>query len=208
MKYLKSITIWENKRRLELLKKFSISMQQYFDNLRYSFGDQIENEIAAHARTEINKDLDEVYIIMITAGIDPSITYSPPPATGVFYQQSISLLYNFHNLSHYNVSPNMLMDFIVRTISAYSKDSTNALLRTLNPLYWIHRIFVDIVNLPFVLIGRLGFNQRKVEASIIGRCIKGILYLIVVFAALLTILYYLGYLEQFKDFIQKKPPAP
>jgi hypothetical protein len=208
MKYLKSITIWENKRRLELLKKFSISMQQYFDNLRYNFGDQIENDKSAKARTEINKDLDEVYIIMIAAGIDPSITYSPPPATGVFYQKPLSLLHNFHNLSHYKVSPDWLMDFIVRTISTYSKDSTNALLRTLNPLFWVGRIFDYIVDLPFALIGRLGFNQRKVEASIIGRCIKGLLYLIVVFAALLTILYYLGYLEQFKDFIQKKLTVP
>ena len=153
MKYLKSITIWENKRRLELLKKFGDSMQQYFNNLSYSFGDQIENEISANARTEINKDLDEVYLIMISAGIDPSIIYSPPPATGVFYQKSVSLLYNFYNLSHYRVEPNMLMDFIVRTMSIYSKDSVNALLRTLNPLYWIGRIFDCIVDLPFVLIG-------------------------------------------------------
>jgi len=201
MKYLKSITIWENKRRLELLKKFGDSMQQYFDNLSYSFRDQIENDKAAKARTEINMDLDEVYTIMLAAGIDPSITYSPPPATGVFYQKSMSLLHNFHNLSHYNVSPNMLMDFIVRTISTYSKDSTNALLRTLNPLYWVRRIFDYIVDLPFVLIGRLGFNQRKVEASLIGRIFKMIFKTVLFLAALVGLLKHIGYLEPCKAFI-------
>lgn len=203
MKYLKSITIWENKRRLELLKKFGDSMQQYFSNLRYSFGDQIENEIAAKARTKINEDLDEVSIIMIAAGIEPSMIYSPPPATGVYYQESINLLYNFHNLSHYQVPPDMLKDFIVRTISIYSKDSSNALLRTLNPFYWVGRIFDCIVDLPFILIGRLGFNRTKAEASFIGRILKMIFKIILFLSALVGLLAQLGYLESCKNFIRK-----
>ncbi len=56
---------------------------------------------------------------------------------------------------------------------------------------------------------RVGTNDSvKAKSSIIWRCIKGLLYLIVVFAALLTILYYLDCLEQLKGLIQKKPPVP
>jgi hypothetical protein len=178
-------------------------MQHYFDNLRYVFGDQIENDEAVKARMEINKDLDEVYMIMIAAGIEPCMLYSPPPITGVFYQQSICLLHNFHNLSQYNLEPNELMDFIVRTMSIYSKESINALLRTLNPLYWIGRIFDLIVDLPFVLIGRLGFNQTKAEASLIGRIFKVISKAVLFLAALVGLLKHLGYLEQCKTFIRE-----
>jgi len=179
-------------------------MQQYFDNLSYSsYSGKIENKKAAKARTEINKDLDEVYIIMIAAGIEPAITYSPPPATGVFYQKEVSLLHNFHNLAHYQVSPDILMDFIVRTISIYSKDSVNAWLRTLNPLYWIGRIFDCVVDLPFVLIGRLGFNRTKAEASLVGRIFKMIFKTVLFLSALVGLLKHLGYLELCKAFIHK-----
>jgi len=101
-----------------------------------------------------------------------------------------------------------LFDFVDIAIGKYSKDSKRAWIRTFNPFYWVGCVFDYIAGLPFALLDRTGFDSDKAESSIIGRCIKGLLYLIVVFAALLTILYYLGYLEQFKELIQKKPPAP
>lgn len=203
MKYFKNITLWENKRRTKLLKRFYDLMLKYFDNVRYSFGETIENEEAAKVRIEINKDLDEIYLIMIAAGIDPSIIYSPPPASGVFYRQRVSLLHNFHNLRHYNIQPNGLMDFIVRSASIYSKDFTKARLRTFNPIYWIGCILDYIADLPFVLVGKLGFNRTKAEASLIGRILKMIFKTVIFLSALVVLLEHLGYLEMCRDFIRK-----
>jgi len=97
----------------------------------------------------------------------------------------------------------MLMDFIVRTISIYSKDFTKAFLRTLNPIYWIGCILDYIVDLPFVLVGKLGFNRTKAEASLIGRIFKMIFKTILFLSALAGLLEHLGYLEPCRAFIRK-----
>jgi TM2 domain-containing membrane protein YozV len=65
------------------------------------------------------------------------------------------------------------------------------------------RAFDFFAALPFILLGRIGFDRRKAERSIVGRIIKGILYLIEVFAAVLTTLHFLGYLEKFKAILAK-----
>ena len=61
-------------------------------------------------------------------------------------------------------------------------------------------MFEAISELPFIAIGKLGFNKQKAESSVIGRLVKGILYLIIVIAALLTILQLLELLEPVKQF--------
>jgi len=76
-------------------------------------------------------------------------------------------------------------------------------LRTINPLYWILSIIDFIVNIPFKILGKVGFNQEKLEGSFFGKLTKGTLYLMTVFAAFLTILEKLGYLEWFKKLIFK-----
>jgi len=58
------------------------------------------------------------------------------------------------------------------------------------------------MSIPFYILGKVGFNQDKLEQSFLGKLIKGLLYLITVFAALLTVLEKLGYLEWFKKLIK------
>lgn len=60
-----------------------------------------------------------------------------------------------------------------------------------------------IVEIPFKFIGKIGFNQEKIEFSTVGRVVKGILYLITVGEAFLTILEKLGYLNNFRAWIQR-----
>lgn len=211
MKVYNKIPTWENKHRLKLLTNFRELLNTYFNNVEFVRGypsaEPIENKTAHGARVEINRVLGEVREVLHSAGISPVIQYTPPPMIGG-YIQDIDIFLNMFNLRYYKIPHNKLFDFVDYAIGRYGRDSKRAWIRTFNPFYWIGCVFDYIAGLPFVLLGRIGFDSDKAESSIIGRCIKGLLYLIVVFAALLTILYYLGYLEQFKGLIQKKPPAP
>ena len=58
------------------------------------------------------------------------------------------------------------------------------------------------MSLPFKVIGKMGFNQKKMESSIKGKVIKSTLYLIMVLAAFLTVLEKIDYLERFLSLIQ------
>lgn len=89
-------------------------------------------------------------------------------------------------------------DIVDRSIGIYQSDLSSCFRRTINPFWWIAKLVTWIVSLPFKLLGTIGFNQKKAEESLLGKIIKGLLYLIMVFASLLTILDLLGLLDGFK----------
>lgn len=76
-----------------------------------------------------------------------------------------------------------------------------SIFRALNPLFYIALIFDALVEVPFIFIGKLGLNREKAESSLIGKLVKGLLYLITVVAAFLTILQQLDLLDPVKHFI-------
>lgn len=196
MNYYNKIPIWENRRRVKLLNEFRNLVVTYFNNTTpIGFGgfELRENEQAVNARQVINHNLQQLYTIVIAAGVNPLIEYTPPPAVGG-YIRSINVILNIFNLSRFEIRPPVLLDYIDRSIGIYKNDKTNALLRTLNPLFWLGLVFEYIARLPFKIIGKMGFDQEKAESSFIGKIVKGIFYVITVLAALLTILNLLGYL--------------
>jgi len=58
-----------------------------------------------------------------------------------------------------------------------------------------------LVSLPFKILGEVGFNQKKMENSFVGKLTKALFYLVTLLAGLLTILEKLGYLSWFKTFV-------
>ena len=60
-----------------------------------------------------------------------------------------------------------------------------------------------ITDLPFIIIGVLGFNRQKIKTSAVGRLVKGILYLSIIVAAGLTVLHLLGFVEPIKQSVHK-----
>ena len=198
MSYYKKITIWENRRRVRLLTDFMGLIVTYFNNVEYlDYGLEVrEKKEARRARSKINMTLDKAYSAIISTGIKPTMYYSPPPAVGGL-AGNIDLMHNIFQLSRFQIDERTLLDFIERAIGIYENDRHNAFGRTINPLFWLGLILNYIVGLPFKAIGKLGFNQKKIESSTVGRIIKGVLYLIVVLAAFLTVLEKIGYLDKF-----------
>jgi hypothetical protein len=203
MNYYKKILPWENSRRLEKLVEFRCMVIGYFNSSRFEWmaDGRIESPEAQETRVKINRMMDEVHNIFLYAGINPSIRHTPPPAIGG-YIQSIDLVQNIFNLDRFQITPPTLLDFIDRTIGVYENNKRPAVLRVINPFFYIGIIFDWVARLPFMLIGRAGFNRQKAEGSLIGHAIKGSIYIITVLASLLTVLHLLDYLEPLKGLVK------
>jgi hypothetical protein len=158
----------------------------------------IEEDAAQAARIKINQAMHEVHSIIRRSGIDPNFTVLPAPAVGG-YVREVDLILNIFGLDEHAAEPNHVLDIIERAIGIYESNHKLALGRTFNPFFYL-RLFLDVISdLPFVVVGKFGFDQRKMKTSLIGRFVKGIMFL----APFLTILHLLGFLEPVKQFVHK-----
>ena len=203
MRYYTKILIWENKRRLNKLKAFRPLMIRYFNNSRVGFGGgRVEESAAKEARREINLLRDEIHSIILNSGIDPSFSWTPPAAVGDD-ETEIDLIEDIFNLDQFDIGPNNLLDLMDRAIGKYDSNRKSAFIRTFNPFFYLGLVLDTISDLPFIAIGILGFNRQKIKMSAIGRLVKGILYLTIIVAAVLTILHLLDFVEPIKQFVHK-----
>jgi hypothetical protein len=194
------ITIFQNRKRVNTLKQLNSYVNDYFSNIkRLMLGTEIsENDEAKAARSKINLILAKAYEYMYYSGTNTSIHYTPPATTGGT-ARNIDLLQNVFNLHYYQLEKEQLTDLIERSIGTYENDKNKSIIRTFNPFFWLNNLVVYIVRIPFKIIGRIGFNQEKIETSVLGRIVKAILYAIVVFSAFLTALEKLNLLDSFRS---------
>jgi len=203
-KNYKEIPIWENKKRIKELIKFRRNVVTYFNNLEaYNIMGIKEKKEAQEIRIKINKKIDKIHSYFDDAGSVTSMHYIPPPAIGG-YEREIDLLVNIFNLYRYpEISPKYIVDYIDRVLGIYENDIVSAIFRTINPLYWFFKLIEFIASFPFRFLESIGLNRERIESSLSGRIIKGIFELIIVIAALLTILEVLGCLETTISFFRK-----
>lgn len=185
--------IWANRSAQRDIAEFRNLLVEYFNNGAASgFGEEQENETARRTRKKINMMSRRVARWVDAVG-GSEVAYSEPPMLGG-RSHRVDLIANVFNLSRLRLEPNILIDELEKAVGVYEDDALYALIRTFNPLFWLGRIIDSIASLPFTLLGRLGFNQDKAEGSILGKIIKGILYLAQGVAALEK----LGLLEKVK----------
>lgn len=178
-------------------------MIRYFNNSRVGFGGgRVEESAAKEARREINQLRDEIHSIILNLGIDPLFSWTPPSAIGGD-ETKIDLIEDIFDLDQFDIGPNNVLGLIDRAIGEYDSNRRSAFVRTFNPFFYLGRVLDTITDLPFIVTGILGFNREKIKASTIGRLVKGILYLIIIVAAILTILHLLNFVEPIKQFVHK-----
>ena len=203
MRYHTKILIWENKRRLNRLREFRFLMIRYFNNSRVDFGGgRVEESAAKEAKREINRLREEIHSIILNSGIDPLFSWTPPSAVGGD-ETEIDLIEDIFHLDQFDIGPNNLLACIDRAIEKYDSSRKSTFVRTLNPFFYLGRVLDTISDLPFIIIGILGFNRQKIKTSAIGRLVKGSLYLSIIVAAVFTILHLLGFVEPIKQSVHK-----
>ena len=200
MEVFNQIPIWENKRRLKLLKEFRELIVTYFKNSEYSWMAEgfIEQPLAKETREQINRKINPVYPVVTLADVSPVMQWTPPPAIGG-YIQNIDTLINIFNLHNYQISHEEVLGYLDRAIGTYEADQTSSWVRTFNPFWWANYFLMWISALPFKFLGQMGFNEKKAEETQTGKFMRGIFYLIPLAAAFLTILDRMDWLEAFKN---------
>jgi len=203
MNYYNKIPIWEHKKRVNTLIGFRDLVITYYNNATREYLEPglRENDTARQTRSKINLLVNKVSRILYATGIDASVYYTPPPALGGL-TGNIDLPSNIFNLHRYGISHQILIDYIERALGVYEDDYKNCLIRTFNPFFWIGLLLSYIAKIPFMILGKLGFHQSKMESSFLGRLIKGIIYIITVIASIITILELTGHLESYKPFFR------
>jgi len=160
--------------------------------------EMLEEDAAKDARVLICRIIDKVNAIIYAAEIIPIIQYSPPPLIGG-RSHNIDLVLNIFNLHRFQIHPNHLIDSIDRAIGIYTDNHHASVVRMLNPFYYIGFCFEAMSQIPFDILGKAGFNQNKIQHSLVGRIAKGIIYMFGALASVLTVLQLLGLLERFKQ---------
>lgn len=197
------MTYWQNQSRLKFLYGFRKLLNKYVQNSKGSWkaNSRIENNVAQQARIEINRKIDTAHKYINQSRIPTQFQYTPPPAVGG-YIQNIDAIFNIFNLFDHHINFKIVFDTIDRSIGKYESNKYKSICRTVSPLFWLSFVIKYIISLPFSLLGFIGFNQDRIEFSIIGRVIKGILYLITLFASIITIMEVFNILQPLKEFIK------
>jgi hypothetical protein len=181
---------WECRRRLELLIRFRGLALSYFRNIQpadWMAGPGMpptENETAAISRMAINKLMHDLTESFSLIGIDPSVRWTPPPLIGG-YVQSVDVITNMFGLWRFQIPPSALFDNTEQAIGTYERECRRLRYKIFNPFYWAGLLIVEILRLPFKLLGAAGFNAAKAENSLPGKMFKLAVGTVLFFAAVI-----------------------
>ena len=192
----RNITFWESLRRQERLNEFHEHVVTYFTALH-----ECQAEQASQARISINLILKDVQAIVYAADVYPVISWTPPRFVGG-PSIKVDVIENLFYLERYNLGPDNVIDLLLRAFGVYKSYQLRSFLRTINPFWWLWRIFNWFARLPFLLLGTAGFNSTRAENSILGRFFKLAFLLIPLIAAFLSILSHLDLLEEFLELVK------
>jgi hypothetical protein len=187
------IPIWELRRRLALLRRFSELVVKYDETADYSTwggGQPIDNDESTPIRHDINLILHDVSDAVMQAGINPTLT-----AMGGGGGYNIDLIGNVFGLHEHHIPIASLIDYVTRAIGKYQGQETWAWVRTFNPFFWVGLLFDAVVSVPFALARRAGFDTRSAEASVVGRVWKLAGWLLTATATTVTLLQAFGWLD-------------
>jgi len=194
---------WECKRRLALLLAFKRLGADYFANLSQpEFGSlrPVENEAARQARQRMNLILHDVIRSFDLIGAARIGYYTPPPAFGG-YAGPLDFLANIFDFWRFQIDPQTVADLIDRAIGDYEQMKRKAFRQLFNPLFWVSLALIWLLS-SFLRLFSRSWDAGRVARSFVGRLINFIVVLATFLAAVLSILYYMGWLNRLKDLLR------
>ena len=191
--------IWEHKKRVKTLDRFLGLVQTYTANLQDSsmLPDPIENEAARRAREELNLILRSSKDYVHLVGVPVTIHYSPPQLTGGLAGE-VDVIGNFFVFPRLQLPWTVATDPVQQALGVYKLLETRAWIDTFNPLYWLYRIFQEMLRIPFLVLGSVGYDIQKAQESFVGRVFVLVGHAVGFAATFLTLFEKLGLLEWLK----------
>jgi hypothetical protein len=188
-----AVLYWESKHRLQRLREFRELVIAYFLDSQESHFASHEGEKARLARPQINLRMNETLQSMHAVGESAMFT-------GERFGRANAIT-NMFQLYQLRIPRKSIVDSLDRTIGEYERIESHLFLQLFNPLYWLGLI----VAIPFRILAFSGFDANKIERSMFGRLYKAIASFAALVAAILTILYYVGWLDRVKALFHLPP---
>ncbi|KCZ96572.1 hypothetical protein HPO_19180 [Hyphomonas polymorpha PS728] len=183
----KSITIFENRKRVRALSAFRANVERWIEvNLA-------DNAETAALRRSINLTLVDARKFTVFAGIGVSGQQFPAPAVGGAIVP-FDLFADIFGPNRIFGSHNRLIDSIDRAIGVYESDQQAANFRTFNPFWWIGKGLTWLARTPFMIAGAAGFDTTKAENSVLGKLVRLTVWLGGAAATIVTLWPYLTFL--------------
>jgi hypothetical protein len=210
------LPIWECRYRIHVLKKFISYLDVYskhseFSGRRRNGPSFPSDEEGNYARRTINWLTPKVSRYMSESGTYPIIHYREPSAVGGRVLPNIDVMQNIFNLSELDLSLSMVVDDAEKTIGYYEDDVVKSLFRTINPFWWLWKLAVFIVRIPFGIINLAGGNSEQLETSSGGKRYKSIsslavfiVELVAFLSGIVQILDSFGMIQTVKDFFKTR----
>lgn len=197
LKYSK-IPIWENKRRIALLRRFIDDVNRYYV-MRVdarTYGDKLppdQQESLSIQRTKVTQAVSEIHSLIRLANVEAVVI-------GVRDGSSIDVIANVTTLDRFQIQPILLIDLLNQAIGTYLSDQPNSWRRTLWPIFWMARIIEWIAQFPIWFLSVVsGIEQEKVARSLFGRIVSGFFNSFCALIAALGGLFYVLEFLGFKD---------
>jgi len=184
---------WECKRRLTEIREFRELAITYFSHRTIPhFHTVHEDDTARKARGEINLRMNDAIRSCLRIGQTLTVFYSPPPIHGGFAGE-LNLMQNMFELHTFQIPAARLIDLLDRVIGDYQRLQIELRRNLFNPLYWLRLGFMNLLGVPFRILGAAGFDARAMEQTVGGKVAKAILGFVTLIAGVLTILSLLGF---------------
>ena len=186
--------MWECLNRIRVLEEFNRQIRVYTNHSvlsHRSFGKSAPaDEIGANSRETLNRMTPRVARYLAESGNYPIINVRMPPAAGGGVVSELDAITNLFNLSNYDIPLTAVSrDVVQKAIGYHQDDLVGSFFRTINPLWWLWKLAVAIIRIPFKIISWAGYDSAKVEGSSGGKVYKavaGVATFIVVVAGFLA----------------------
>ena len=169
-----------------------VLLTRYFASLGYdAFPFRIvESPDSVALRSEIEPELDRgIGIIQATARV-PLMRLVPTESTGRVAQ--VNLLSVVFDLDRHSLDRKQVFETFDAALEVYRADTRRALVRTVNPLYWLDMTLALVEVLPFMALRRLGVDPGRAARSAGGVALRVVVRLAVLAAIVLALLTALG----------------
>jgi len=141
------------------------------------------------ARARINQLVPRVTRYLREAGVYPHISYVPAPAVGGAILSHVDLLANIFQLRRFDMSFYDIFDAVQKAIGYYQYKAPEALIRTLNPFWWLTRLIAFLIGVPIRILAWAGYGKfEKLESSKGVRIYKVIAGLVTLALGVITLL--------------------
>lgn len=123
-------------------------------------------------RARVAKGMARVIEIAEKNGVSQVMISHPAPAVGGPIINVNIFRCILWDTSHGGIKQQHIYDALMETLAASQKAARKFLLNALNPFYWLYRLLVFVIRIPFLLLSASGFSMAKIEDHLIARLFK------------------------------------